>query len=101
MSRDLIRWHELPVALPETDVVTYSGSAVIDRANSSGFGCPGVPAMVPVHKGHNPRTGAEAQHLAASTDRGRTFACRGRVLDTARPSFAIPSCSGTHQAGAG
>lgn len=29
---------ELPVALPETDGIAFSGSAAIDRNNSSGIG---------------------------------------------------------------
>lgn len=36
VSRDLMHWQHLPVALPETeDVMTFSGSAVVDRKNTS------------------------------------------------------------------
>jgi len=38
VSRDLMTWKELPVAIPETDVMAFSGSAVIDWRNTSGFG---------------------------------------------------------------
>src|SRR5687768_13982928 len=39
VSRDLVHWEELPVAIPEEgDESIFSGSAVVDRLNTSGFG---------------------------------------------------------------
>ena len=47
VSRDLVHWQELPVALPEENgVMIFTGSTVVDRHNTSGF-CPnGKPCMV-------------------------------------------------------
>src|SRR4030095_8756999 len=39
VSRDLVRWEHLPVALyEENGVMIFSGSAVVDWKNTSGFG---------------------------------------------------------------
>ena len=38
VSRDLVHWEHLPVALPEENgVMIFSGSAVVDWNNTSGF----------------------------------------------------------------
>src|ERR1043165_1454137 len=47
VSRDLVHWQELPVALPEADgVMIFSGSAVVDWHNSSGLGSAGQPPLI-------------------------------------------------------
>ena len=39
VSPDMVHWKHLPLALPEAeDVMIFSGSAVVDWKNSSGFG---------------------------------------------------------------
>src|SRR5689334_24482716 len=39
VSPDLVRWEHLPVAIQEANgVMAYSGSAVVDWTNTSGFG---------------------------------------------------------------
>ncbi|HSI27037.1 MAG TPA: GH32 C-terminal domain-containing protein, partial [Aeromicrobium sp.] len=91
VSRDLVHWKELPIALEvEKDAnggvtqMFFSGSAVVDKKNTSGFGKPGKPAMVAVFTSVYPQTmtlangktvqaGTQAQSLAYSTDRGRTW----------------------------
>jgi hypothetical protein len=52
VSRDLIHWQHLPVALREENgVMVFSGSAVVDWKNSSGFGRGGNhPRMI--YTGH-------------------------------------------------
>jgi fructan beta-fructosidase len=69
VSRDLVNWQHLPIALyPDEYGLIYSGSAVIDRDNSAGFG---KEAMVAIFTHH--QEGHESQSLAYSTDRGRTW----------------------------
>src|SRR5688572_5982531 len=44
VSRDLVRWEHLPLALAEEDgIMIFSGSAVVDWKNTSGFGTAGKP----------------------------------------------------------
>lgn len=69
VSRDLIHWRHLPPALfPDENDVIFSGSAVIDRTNSAGFGRSALVAVFSYHKDR-----IETQNLAFSVDRGRTF----------------------------
>ena len=90
VSRDLITWTELPVALPETDIMAFSGSAVIDWTNSSGFGRNGKPPMVAFYTGFDPKTKNQSQYVAYSNDRGRTFTRHGKVLDIGSTEFRDP-----------
>lgn len=70
VSRDLVHWTEVGEALsPDATGMMYSGSAVVDWDNTSGFGRDGVPPLVLIYTASNaPRV----QCLAFSTD-GRTF----------------------------
>ena len=51
VSLDLFHWETLPVALPEEDgIMIFSGSAVVDRRNTSGFQTdPAVSPMVAIY----------------------------------------------------
>ncbi len=50
VSTDWVHWKELPVAIPATPTVAiFSGSAVVDKMNSSGFGSPGNPPLVAIY----------------------------------------------------
>jgi fructan beta-fructosidase len=72
VSRDRLHWEHLPVALHEEDgVMIFSGSAVIDRQNTSGFGSHGSPPLVAVYTGHS--ITEQTQNVAYSTDHGRTW----------------------------
>ncbi|MEJ2540304.1 MAG: glycoside hydrolase family 32 protein [Gemmatimonadota bacterium] len=80
VSRDLVRWDHLPVALePDSLGYIFSGSAVVDRENTSGFGTGDDPPLVAIFTYHDPvraeaATGDhETQGIAYSTDRGRTW----------------------------
>jgi fructan beta-fructosidase len=78
VSRDLMHWQELPVALPEENgIMIFTGSTVIDERNSSGFCANGKRCMVAVFTGHTPKTATQpalqTQNLAYSNDRGRTW----------------------------
>lgn len=68
VSRNLINWEHLPVALSIDSLGDiFSGSAVIDVNNTAGFG---KNAMVAIYTS-NGKT--QQQSIAYSTDRGRTF----------------------------
>ena len=69
-SRDLIHWHEHGEALYPDDMgPMFSGSAVVDWKNTSGFGSDGKPPMVLMYTASGRPT---VQGLAFSTD-GRAF----------------------------
>jgi levanase len=91
VSRDLVHWQQLPVAIPEQgDEMIFSGSAVVDRDNTSGFGTRGNPAMVAIYTSAYPDD--QKQSLAYSTDRGRTWTkyAGNPVLDDADREFRDP-----------
>jgi fructan beta-fructosidase len=72
VSRDLLRWEHLPVALAEENgVMMFSGSAVVDWNNTSGFGAQARPPLIAIYTGHSERE--QTQNIAYSTDRGRTW----------------------------
>jgi fructan beta-fructosidase len=72
VSKDLIHWEELPEAMfPDKLGAIFSGSAVIDYKNTSGFGKDGIPPMIAIYTADSPDN--ERQCIAYSLDRGRTF----------------------------
>ncbi|MBO9151706.1 hypothetical protein ACFOTA_05775 [Chitinophaga sp. GCM10012297] len=72
VSRDLVHWDELPVALhPDKIGTMFSGSIVIDYDNTSGFGEAGKPAMVALYTADSPER--QVQCVAYSSDKGRTW----------------------------
>ncbi|WP_327714766.1 GH32 C-terminal domain-containing protein [Streptomyces sp. NBC_00490] len=93
VSEDLVHWKDLPLALSHDDnEMVFSGSAVIDRDNTTGFGAKKNPAMVAIYTSHNKATGTQAQSLAYSTDRGRTWTkYQGNpVIDIGSKDFRDP-----------
>ncbi len=93
VSTDLVHWQHLLVAIPEEDgVMAWSGSAVIDEANTSGFGEDGVPPMVAIYTGYEEETGNQTQNLAYSNDRGRSWTKYdgNPVLDAEANDFRDP-----------
>ena len=72
VSRDLLHWEHLPVALAEREgAMAFSGSAVVDWRNTSGLGAGGEPPLVLLYTEHG--SSEQTQCLAYSNDRGRTF----------------------------
>ncbi len=71
VSTDLVNWTQLPVAIPMVgNIMAFSGSAVVDWNNSSGFGVSGNPPMVAIYTANS---NTQRQHLAYSNDRGRSW----------------------------
>jgi len=70
VSKDLVRWRELPDALytSKHEDMAFSGSAVVDVNNTSGFRKNGVNPLIAVYTS----TG-RGEGLALSYDNGRTF----------------------------
>ncbi|MEM7235259.1 MAG: glycoside hydrolase family 32 protein, partial [Planctomycetota bacterium] len=72
VSKDLVRWKHLPLALAEENgVMIFSGCCVVDHKNTSGFGKGGQAPLVAVYTGHSSKK--QTQDLAYSNDRGRTW----------------------------
>lgn len=96
VSRDLLHWEHLPLALAEeNNVMIFSGSAVIDHANTSGFGDGKTPPMVAIYTGHHTDKPLQNQHLAYSNDKGRTWTkfSGNPVLDLGMKDFRDPKVS--------
>ncbi|SDP28177.1 fructan beta-fructosidase [Mucilaginibacter sp. OK268] len=80
ISKDLMHWTELPIALyPDSLGYIFSGSAVVDSNNTSGFGKKGKIPMVAIFTHHDPKgekAGTEVfqnQSIAYSLDNGTTW----------------------------
>lgn len=72
VSKDLIHWEELPIALfPDEHGTMFSGSAVIDYKNTAGFNKGNIPAMVAVYTADSPEK--QVQCIAYSLDKGRNW----------------------------
>ncbi len=96
-SEDLLHWEHQPVAIHygnADDEGIFSGSAVVDHNNSSGFGDGTTPPIVAIYTsaygGENP---SQSQSLAFSTDGGETFRkYEGNpVLEFDDPDFRDPN----------
>ncbi|WP_410513815.1 glycoside hydrolase family 32 protein [Paenibacillus sp. BR2-3] len=77
VSRDLIHWEHLPIALkPDHNGFIFSGSAVVDEKDTSGFfsGGSGLVALF-THADEYPDTGRprQRQSLSYSLDKGRSW----------------------------
>ena len=80
VSKDLMHWEHLPIALyPDSIGYIFSGSAVVDTSNTSGFGTKENPPIVAVFTYHNMdgeksgRNDFQIQGIAYSLDKGRTW----------------------------
>ncbi|MEU6912351.1 GH32 C-terminal domain-containing protein [Streptomyces olindensis] len=93
VSKDLVHWDELPLALSHDDEeMVFSGSAVVDWDNTTGFGTKKNPPMVAIYTSAYKDSGKQAQSLAYSTDRGRTWTkYQGNpVIDLGSKDFRDP-----------
>jgi len=92
-STDLVHWQELPVAISYTPThAIFSGSAVVDYFNTTGFGSLENPAMVAIFTAHQHDGLHQVQSLAYSTDEGLTWQhYEGNpVLDLGMKDFRDP-----------
>ena len=84
-SADLIHWQELdPVLYPDETGTMFSGCAYIDRENAAGFGKDARLYYYTAagNNGEWSKGKPSTQHLAVTTDGGRTVEKKGMVLDT-------------------
>jgi len=80
VSKDMISWEHLPIALyPDSLGYIFSGSAVVDKNNTSGLGAEGELPLVAIFTYHDPKgveKGAidyQSQGMAYSLDKGRSW----------------------------
>jgi len=80
ISKDLVFWEHKPVALyPDEKGMIFSGSAVVDKMNSSGFGTAENPPLVAIFTYHNMKGEKEGklnyqtQGIAFSLDNGESW----------------------------
>jgi fructan beta-fructosidase len=94
VSRDLLHWEHLPLALAEADgVMIFSGSVVVDHRNTSGLCKPrrdDPSCLVAIYTGHG--HGKQTQNLAVSQDRGRSWTkyAGNPVIDLGLKDFRDP-----------
>lgn len=79
-SKDLIHWKHEPIAIyPDSLGTIFSGSAVVDINNTSGFGINGKAPLVAIFTQHNTegakagRKDFQTQGLAYSNDNGKSW----------------------------
>ena len=79
-STDLIHWQQQPIALyPDSLGFIFSGSAVVDKNNTTGFGENGKVPLVAIFTHHDPKRAKagkndfQNQSLAYSLDEGKTW----------------------------
>jgi len=97
-SKDLVSWKHLPVAIPEiekkdTTTWIFSGCAVLDTKNTSGFGQNGKAPLVAVYTADQPKQQLETQFVAYSNDGGMSFAqyAGNPVVDIQKKDLRDPS----------
>lgn len=80
VSKDLMHWEHLPIALyPDSLGYIFSGSAVVDENNTSGFGKNGEIPLVAIFTYHDMagekagKIDFQTQGIAYSLDKGRTW----------------------------
>ena len=96
VSEDLITWQELSVAIGDDEThAIFSGSAVVDYFNTTGFGSLENPPMVAIYTAHKHDDTHQTQALAYSLDEGLTWVkYEGNpVLDLQLDHFRDPKVS--------
>ena len=86
-TRDLVHWENQGLAIePDAIGTIFSGSCVVDKNNTSGYGAGSVIAFY-TSAGHN-----QVQSMAYSTDNGATFkkVADNPILTSNEPDFRDP-----------
>jgi len=95
-STDLVHWSQRPIAMAaDEDEEIWSGSVVLDQANSTGFGTAAKPPLVAIYTSRNRHTNLQRQALAYSLDAGETWTkySGNPVLDIGSTDFRDPKVS--------
>src|SRR5215218_413511 len=102
-TTDLVHWQHLPIALyPDSLGYIFSGSAVADVQNTSGFGTNGKVPLVAIFTYHDPKGEKEktktyqSQSIAYSLDEGKTwtkYAGNPVLKNPGIPDFRDPKVS--------
>jgi fructan beta-fructosidase len=87
ISKDLVRWEHQPIAMyPDSLGYIFSGSTIVDTANTSGFKVNENDPLVSLFTYHNKewedagRDDFQYQGMSYSTDRGRSWTKYGAVV---------------------
>ena len=80
ISTDMVTWKEMPIAIyPDEKGYIFSGSAVVDVNNNSGFSKNGIEPIIAMFTYHDMegekagKTNYQSQAIAYSLDEGQTF----------------------------
>ena len=80
VSTDLVHWEQLPIAIyPDSLGLIFSGSAVVDWNNTTGFGTKDNPPLIAIYTYHSMEGEKSGQNdfqyqaIAYSTDKGRSW----------------------------
>ncbi|WP_321436690.1 GH32 C-terminal domain-containing protein [uncultured Bacteroides sp.] len=87
VSKDLVNWEYLPVAIaPDALGSIFSGSCVVDKDNTAGFGAGAIVAF------YTSASDRQVQSMAYSLDNGRTFTkyTRNPILTSTTRDFRDP-----------
>lgn len=92
VSKDLIKWDHLPIAIPEEGpTMIFSGSVVADPNNTCGLCTNPTGCLVALYTGH--QSANQSQHVAVSNDGGLTWKkyAQNPVLDLNKKDFRDPN----------
>merc|ERR1719343_15617 len=93
VSNDLLHWHQLDNALVPEEGGAWSGSAVVDVANTSGLQEGGQPVVLGFYTHVDYKTVGHQQHwqssqrLVFSNDAGKTFNAKARDGEVLVPTL--------------
>ncbi|MBN1348032.1 glycoside hydrolase family 32 protein [candidate division KSB1 bacterium] len=96
ISHDLVKWQHLPIAIreePANSMTIFSGSAVVDVNNTSGFSKSAISPVVAIYTAdHRPDSELQDIRIAYSLDKGVTFSkyIQNPVLNVNNRKFGDP-----------